>query len=109
DRFPSMGDVLGALAENPLQRYRAPAAAAAAVLLVASGAALGAFRADPRVLLCTGSERKLAFAWDGARKEAVRQALLGGGSPYAQDAWAGVERTVDAYAAAWVAMHRDAC
>ncbi|HYV49015.1 MAG TPA: serine/threonine-protein kinase [Myxococcaceae bacterium] len=109
NRFPSMGDLLGALAENPLQRYRAPAAVAASVLLVASGAALGAFRADPRVLLCTGSEQKLAFAWDGARKEAVRQALLGGNSPYAQDAWTGVERTVDAYAASWVAMHRDAC
>ncbi|HEY8208925.1 MAG TPA: serine/threonine-protein kinase [Myxococcaceae bacterium] len=108
-RFSSMGEMLSALARNPLQRYRAPLAVAASLLLVASGAALGAFRANPAEQLCKGSEQKLAFAWDGSRKGAVREALLRGGSPFAQDAWTGVERTVGAYAASWVSMHRDAC
>src|SRR5439155_113688 len=53
DRFPSMGELLSALAKNPLQRYRAPLAVAASVLLVASGAALGAFRTGPGELLCS--------------------------------------------------------
>ncbi|HVE86942.1 MAG TPA: protein kinase, partial [Myxococcales bacterium] len=109
DRFPSMAEMLSELSRNPLQRWRAPLAAAAAVLLVAAGAALGAFRTDPRALLCKGAEQKLAGAWDAPRKAAVQQALLQAHSPYAKDVWAGVERTLDDYAAAWVAMQRDAC
>ena len=109
DRFPSMAEMLSSLARNPLQRWRAPLAVAASVLLVAAGAALGAFRTDPRAWRCSGAEQKLAGAWGPARKSAVKEAMLASRSPYAQDAWTSAERTLDEYATAWVEMQRDAC
>jgi tetratricopeptide (TPR) repeat protein len=65
-----------------------------------------ATRAPP---LCPGAEPLLAGIWDDGRREAVRAAFLRTGKPYAADAVRGVEGALDRYAAAWVAMHGEAC
>ena len=109
ERFGSMRELLSELAYNPLSTWRAPLALAAGLALLAAGVVLGTRRVDPKTLVCKGSERKLAAAWGEAKQRAVKEALLGSGSAYAKDAWSGVARALDSYAAAWVAMHTEAC
>ncbi|MFN0247666.1 MAG: tetratricopeptide repeat protein [Kofleriaceae bacterium] len=58
---------------------------------------------------CAGAEQQLAGVWDPKAKDAVRAKLLAANVPYAQDAWIGVERTLDAYAATWTQARRGAC
>ena len=65
-------------------------------------------RAGARAALPGGSAR-LAGVWDDAVRARVRGALLATREPYAQDAWANVEKTIDRYAARWTQMHRDTC
>jgi tetratricopeptide (TPR) repeat protein/tRNA A-37 threonylcarbamoyl transferase component Bud32 len=109
DRYPSMKELLAELAKDPAAtRRRVATALGLLALLVAVG--VGASLVNQRSnRLCGGAERKLAGVWDGDRKEAVHRAFLATGKPYAEGAWQGVERALDAHAAAWVAMHEDAC
>jgi serine/threonine-protein kinase len=58
---------------------------------------------------CTGVEDQLVEIWDAARREQVREALLGSPLPYAADAWEGVEPRLDAYAEAWLLASREVC
>jgi tetratricopeptide (TPR) repeat protein/predicted Ser/Thr protein kinase len=112
ERFPTMEALLDALRRDPRRAWRRRAAAAAGALAAAAAGAgawtLPAARHPPE-LLCKGAERKLAGVWDAERKEQVRRAFLASGKPYAGDAWRGVERALDAYAAAWTGMHAEAC
>jgi tetratricopeptide (TPR) repeat protein len=105
DRYPSMGALLAALERRPAL-WRG-----AALIFAAAAVSLGVFayaRHDTRTS-CAGGEEKLAGVWDAQRQEAIRSAFAATGKPYATDVWNGVQRTLDAYAQRWVAMHRDAC
>jgi serine/threonine protein kinase len=109
DRFASMDDLLAALRADPgvAQRRWLGIAGGAAVLLCA-GLALRHSRpaADPP---CRGAERKLAGAWDDARKQAVHAAFTASGGANAEDAYRRTRAALDDYARGWVAMHTDAC
>jgi tetratricopeptide (TPR) repeat protein len=109
NRFASMEALLAALERSRARPgRRAGAAAGVAVLLAAVSA--GAYQwASARRSLCQGAERGLIGVWDADRKAAVQKAMLSTGVPYAAASWSAVEKAVDAYAAGWVAMHRDAC
>ena len=82
------------------------AAAVAAVALAAAGTLLAARRPNHA---CRGAEVALVGVWDPARKAALHDAFLATKMPYAEHAWETVEKKLDAYTAAWVAMHQDAC
>jgi len=108
-RWESMPALLARLERG---RRRRSAVAAAALLLLAVGAAGGAIafagRDDPRAV-CRGADGKLAGIWDADRKRAIVAAFHAAGGARATAAWADTERTVDAYAGRWVAMHTAAC
>lgn len=112
ERYPSMRELLADLERIPLSAGRVALWAAAGVVLLAVGVAIGGGRSvDPRSFLCTGGERKLAGIWDPARKAQVRAALIGtgAGTPYAEGVWRGVERALDAYSQSWVSMYTESC
>ena len=108
-RFPSMAALLEALERDPAAaRWRWLARGAA--VAVAGAAVLGVAHARHHErLVCQGADQQLAGAWDPARRAAVATSFQATGAPYAADALAGVDRALDAYAGAWVAMRTDAC
>ncbi len=109
DRFESMQHAVDALAAATGREARRRLAAAATLGMVAAAAAGAAGLAWRQTQLCRGSEARLAGVWDPPRRLAVRKALEATGLAYAPGVAAGVERTLDVYAASWVGAHREAC
>jgi tetratricopeptide (TPR) repeat protein/tRNA A-37 threonylcarbamoyl transferase component Bud32 len=58
---------------------------------------------------CAQLEQRLAGVWDARGKQAVREALLASGKPWAGAAWRDVEARLDAYAAEWLSLRRATC
>jgi eukaryotic-like serine/threonine-protein kinase len=105
-RFPSMRSLLAVLEQRP--RRTLPIVVGAAAIAVAGVTTVWASTrtaADP----CAGAEQQLAHVWDATMKETVRAKMLATNVPYARDAWAGVDRALDAYAATWTQAKRAAC
>jgi serine/threonine protein kinase/tetratricopeptide (TPR) repeat protein len=110
DRYPSMAALLADLAPARKRRRNAVAALAAGGVALVASIAFGA-RAFQREVEppCRGAAAALSGTWDGARKQALRAAFEGTGSPLAAGAWARVEPAVDRWASGWVAARTDAC
>ncbi len=106
ERFPSMDALLDAL--ERAARSRAGAAALAGAL-AAAGALATVWGLGAQAPACEGAGAQLAGAWGGARKEAVRRALLASGVSYAEGVWQSVERSLDRYAADWARTREEAC
>jgi tetratricopeptide (TPR) repeat protein/predicted Ser/Thr protein kinase len=109
DRYASMDALLAALERDPRRVWRRALLAASLCAVVAGGVVAYDQMRSRENLVCRGAERKLAGVWDDRRKEDVQRALLATGKPFAQGAWQGVSRTLDAYAQSWAAQHTDAC
>jgi len=112
-RYPTMGALLTALANDPA-RMRARAAGAVAVTGLAAFAIWAALRdpgpaVDPAAHLCKGATDKLAGIWDDPRKQAVQEAFLATSLAYAPGAYDGFAAALDRYADEWVGMHTEAC
>jgi tetratricopeptide (TPR) repeat protein len=58
---------------------------------------------------CEDAEQELAGVWDAGRSQAVRQALVASGKPWAEQTASLVTTELDRYAHAWAAMHRETC
>ncbi|PCC68634.1 Serine/threonine protein kinase [Nannocystis exedens] len=109
ERFPSMDALLAALSQDPRQTWRRRAFAG----LGAGALGLSIFAAvqlagEPAPL-CQGSAAKFAQAWSDEAREAIHARFLATGMAHAEDIWATVARTLDAYGREWSAMHTDAC
>ncbi|HVU49299.1 MAG TPA: serine/threonine-protein kinase [Polyangia bacterium] len=115
ERWPSMGELLSALSDDPSVRRRrwlAGLAGGALVVATALGARmLGGARGPAQ---CSSGASRLAGAWEPAgasspRKEAIHRAFLASGAPFAEQAFASVSRLLDGFAARWVSGYVDAC
>ncbi len=107
-RYPSMVALLEELEATPRRSLRRRAALAAAVGTALTVGAL--FFLWPRPpALCQGASAQLTGVWDDARRQAVEDAFLATGVPYASGAWEGVRQALDAYSEGWVSQHTDAC
>ena len=112
DRFASMSELLRALTLDPRQRRGFPLVIGTAIAIaIAAGSLAFAYRERHArtANVCRGAEQQLVGIWDARRKSEVERAFLATGKPYAQDQWRSVSRTLDGYAADWVAAHNDAC
>jgi predicted Ser/Thr protein kinase len=109
-RFPSMATVVAELGRDPQRRRRRWALLGAALLGVA-GVGLGSAKlaGGDGVKPCSGDDARLAGAWDGPRRAAVRDAFERTGSPAAADTWQRVARALDERAAGWQRMRIEAC
>jgi tetratricopeptide (TPR) repeat protein/tRNA A-37 threonylcarbamoyl transferase component Bud32 len=110
DRYPSMDVLLSALAADPavVRRRWLTAFGVVAVGGVAVYALVG--REDPVAPpVCQGAPEKLAEVWNDQARADIRTAMLSTDRPYAPDAWASVERTVDDWGQRWVGARTEAC
>ena len=107
-RWPSMGDLLAAI-ERPLRRDRRRLLLAGGLALATAAAAVAVTRAADDAALCSGAAEALAPTWGPPQREALAAAFAATGLAYAPDAAARARERLDAYAAAWIAGHTDAC
>ncbi|MBL8954774.1 MAG: serine/threonine protein kinase [Myxococcaceae bacterium] len=110
-RWPNLRALLDALDAHRRRRRNAVLAAAAAVALALAlvlGGSAARWSAS-NASQCTGGPAKLAPAWGPERKREVERAMLATAKPHAADTWRLVSSTLDAWAASWAAMHREAC
>jgi tetratricopeptide (TPR) repeat protein len=114
ERYPSMSELLDALAADPARRARkwatAGAIAAAAVALAGVAHRVGE---GPRAV-CKDAAARFAGVWEpggaaSARKDAVHRAFAASGVAYAEDAFAGAARRLDDYVGKWISMYTTAC
>ncbi|NVJ01065.1 tetratricopeptide repeat protein [Myxococcus sp. AM009] len=107
-RFPSMEALLAELERGPLA-VRRRRVAAAALLLLLGGGAMGYQDLHQRRERCQDAGTRFASIWDAERKRTLSGVFLATKQPYAQDAWAMVERTLDDYTARWSREWTEAC
>ncbi len=111
-RYPSMDELLAALVPPSPPRWRG-LALGAAVIVVAGGAlvsaALGRDGGSDAGPTCSAAPARLASAWNPQQRDAAARAFTATGVSYAGDVWQRTARTLDAYGAAWSAMHTEAC
>jgi hypothetical protein len=108
-RYPSMTELLRALALDPATRWRRRAVAAAGV--AALGAVTGAFvlgRSGDDTS-CSGGPALITAAWSGAQRTAADLHLTALRSPYAAETARRVIDGLDRYADGWLSLHRAAC
>ncbi len=112
-RYPSMRELIAALATDPARRRRIVSwGVAAAMILLVVG--LGAQRlAAHGQTMCRAAGDKMEGVWeprdDGPRRTAVHQAFARTGKPLAATTWPRVARLLDAYTSRWTAAYTDAC
>src|SRR5690606_763202 len=58
---------------------------------------------------CTGGRDRFEEVWNEEVRERVGAAFVATGVPDAEHTWTSIEPELDAYARAWVTMHREAC
>jgi eukaryotic-like serine/threonine-protein kinase len=107
DRFPSMADLLRALARDPARIWRRRG-----IALAAAGAAVAAFAVGrthtEAAPTCVGSTAEIARSWNPAVRGAMVSHLRGLGEFAASEADRLAEE-LDRYSAAWAAAHRGTC
>ncbi len=114
DRHPSMAALLAALERDPTVKRRRTAAAVAIVVVLAA-AGIGLQRSAGRdAALCRAGAERWNGVWEAsagpsARKSAIRDAFAATKKSYAQLAFEGVSKQLDAYVARWLDMYRSTC
>jgi hypothetical protein len=113
-RFSSMTTLLTALETDPTVRTRRIAAGVVVSALLISGAIVARRVAVAPAAICRGGPDKWAGVWDAggapsARGDAIHRAFIATRRSYAEQAFKGVSRLLDTYAAKWNATYVDAC
>lgn len=109
DRFPDMASLLMVLRRGSRQRARRRLYFGIAALVV-GGVVASAFAARAsRNAACADQDLDLAGVWDPEVKSRVRNHFLATNAPYAADAFAVVERNMDAFAQHWVRERTQTC
>ncbi|MEM7482984.1 MAG: protein kinase [Acidobacteriota bacterium] len=107
-RFRSMSEVsaeLGALARRPTRRW-------AVAGLLALGVAAASPWLVPRIAEeppCVDSEEAFSGVWDPDRRQSLERALLGSGSPVAEEALEVVTESLDRYRNEWLGIRHEGC
>jgi tetratricopeptide (TPR) repeat protein/tRNA A-37 threonylcarbamoyl transferase component Bud32 len=103
-RFPSMTALVESLERDPAQRRRRVLVAGALAVVAAVAAyGLGRSGAPPS---CAGAAARLAGVWDDRVRQRMHDSFARAG---AEGRFERAARGLDAYAASWSAMHREAC
>jgi tetratricopeptide (TPR) repeat protein len=110
DRHPRMLALLEELSHDPAKRRRQVAAAVAVVAAIAVGGVwVNRTIAERTSRLCAGSEAEAAEVWNRDVQGRIERAMLATNLPYAADVWRRTRGALDAYMAAWTAMHKQTC
>ncbi len=107
-RYPSMSAIATAL-ERGGRRTGLWVGLAATTLVCAIAAGFATARAATEPTPVCQPSSKASEVWGAQNHRAVRAAFSAIGKPYADQAWATTERTLDRYAHDWAAASQDAC
>jgi tetratricopeptide (TPR) repeat protein len=109
-RFASMDELLAELAVDPIAHRRRLLIGAGA-MLAAIAVGVGGFAVSRRhgPPPCEGIDQRLAGVWDAKTKAAVKQAFTSTHAAFGVQAYAAVERAVDAYAVQWTQTATESC
>jgi predicted Ser/Thr protein kinase/tetratricopeptide (TPR) repeat protein len=111
-RFPSMDEVLAALARDPAVRRRRLVRGGAVAAAVAVAGVLGAraaTRAPDPAATCAAAARPMTGIWDANRRVVLEGALAGATAPYAATMAETTIAALDGYAEGLVAAELRAC
>jgi eukaryotic-like serine/threonine-protein kinase len=110
-RHASMDALISELTENPRRRRRIAAIAAAAALLGVVAIFVHLARARDRDLRasCAREGEAIGKVWDAARKKRSSAAFQKVGSPFAEQAWPGVDAALGRYANQWQSARTGVC
>ncbi len=108
DRYPTQEALLAAMQADPAVRWKRRLTLGAALGLVVGAVAVPILYSH-QGWVCAGAGDALESVWGPQRKQEVQTAFYLTGKPFAEDAWRGVQRTLDAYTAAWVTTRTAAC
>ena len=109
DRFPSMTDMLEALARDPAVRRRRLLSAAAGIAAVAAVSAGFYKTTTGQRAMCAGGPARFAAVWGPAQRSRVERAFQATGHKGAAAAFASVGKVIDEYATRWQGMYGEAC
>ena len=109
DRYPTIDDLLVALADDPARRQRRVVLSVGLIAL-SSLAVFGivqGVRTDAAP--CSGATERVEAVWGSARQDAVSDAFEATGAPFAAHAWGQVQAALDDYTAQWSEHHEAIC
>jgi serine/threonine-protein kinase len=111
-RFPTMNDLLAALADDPEVKARRRIRLAAVLGGTAALAIAGTWAIvdqrrehDP----CVTAANELGDAWDAQRRAAIERRFTSSGRSHALDTFIRVVTALDSYAGGWRAMREESC
>ncbi|MBL8942671.1 MAG: tetratricopeptide repeat protein [Myxococcales bacterium] len=106
-RFGSMDELLGELGKDPrILRRKILTTAGLGTAMVGTLTAVYMIKNRPP---CQGSQERLEQVWNAARRTEVTDGLSAPGAAFGPPTVEYVATTLDAYGAAWVQMHDEAC
>ncbi len=108
ERFPSMADVLAALARDPRVVWRRRIAVGAIVAVAGGAFAAGTLRSSHAVERCGGGRAEIATTWSAAQRDPLVTKLRALGA-YGEVVAAQIGAELDAYTERWAIAQRGAC
>ncbi|NVB78861.1 MAG: serine/threonine protein kinase, partial [Kofleriaceae bacterium] len=109
ERFPSMAALLAALAPPRRPARTWLAVGGVATLAGAAAIVLALSRAPSPESPCRDSAAAFASVWNPARAAQIHARFTASGAPFAETAWAAVDRGLSAFANRWTSAQTDAC
>jgi tetratricopeptide (TPR) repeat protein/predicted Ser/Thr protein kinase len=113
-RFPSMAELLSALANDPALRTRKWVLAGVGVAAIVGAVGVTHRLSSKEASMCSGAGAHFAGIWEqgpgaGERRAAIQRAFATSGKSYADLAFSGVSRLLDQYVARWTGTYTTAC
>ncbi|MEZ4382086.1 MAG: serine/threonine-protein kinase [Nannocystaceae bacterium] len=108
DRWPSMQELLAALASKPQRRLALIAAGLVGAITTGVLGYAAVVAAEREARACAG-EDSIEAAWGEPQRRALKDAMLDRDDPEAAMLWRGVDERLDAYAREWVELRTESC
>ncbi|MFZ6180451.1 protein kinase domain-containing protein [Nannocystis pusilla] len=108
-RFATMAELLAALRDDPWRRQLRRGALLAATLVLAFAFGWRTVAREQATEACAAAAGEIAAVWSPARREALTREIAASGDALAQASAAATVRRIDAYAAGWARLRREAC
>ena len=107
-RYPSMQALLDELSVDPGRTRRIALAIGGAAAVLGGVAAAAVMLARPDADACS-AEGRLAGVWDEPTKQAIASAFAASKTPFHEQTFKALERTIDGYAAEWTTAVVETC
>jgi tetratricopeptide (TPR) repeat protein/predicted Ser/Thr protein kinase len=109
ERFASMDAMLAALEADPTPKRRWAVVGVLTVAGILAGAGVHVARGHAAQRACLAEADEVGAAWSPSRRDAVGQAMLAAGGPFAAERASRVTDALDTYASSWRGEEASSC